>query len=68
MKFTKEASMTDESYNKIRDDTRGEIENLETEGIILMGQKYLSEDECLRLQEIGDRLDEAKRKSLWEIS
>lgn len=42
-------------------------EDLETEGIILMGQKYLSEDECLRLQEIGDRLEEHKEgRTIWE--
>jgi len=51
-------------YDKARDDTKEEVEDLETEGIILMGKKYLSEEECLRLQEIGDRLDEQSRKPL----
>jgi len=61
--------MTEEPFgyewrDKARDDAREKVEDLETEGIILMGQKYLSKGECLRLQEIGDRLDEQSRKPL----
>jgi len=58
--------MVEEFHSKAREDRILELDELEGQGIYLMGKLYLSEDECLELQEIADKLDEAKGKSLWK--